>query len=461
MLLDSEQAKDTMTSVISTFEKSDVDYGDIRFNQGTSRVVFKDKEEETIGSGSNFGFHLRVFKKGEWRSLGISEFEKTKIIESAKKLCNFSPFPKKISLTKIEDWNFHRELKPKKQAEMHEMIGMMRDIFKMTKSSSKKIVDVVSNTAVEDVEKIFMNTAGSNLFDRFPRTRYFVLAVSKEGPRIERDVAGKGAMQGYEFIDGQDWEKVCSETAKSATDLLKAENPPSGKNMVILDEDMSGLLAHESCGHGLEADQVLRNRAYFYQFFKKRVAPDMVSISDDSRYPEAYGSYSFDDEGTKSKKNMLVENGILKSFIHSIESASVLNATPTGNGRAQDFAHKVFVRMSNTYFEPGNWKFEEILEGVKKGLYLVGGSHGMEDPEGGGMQISSIKAYQIENGELKNILRGCTLTGNVVKLLMNIDAVSKSFDLRPGSCGKGHEDYVAVTSGGPHLRVKEAIVGAG
>ena len=450
-----------MSAVISEFGKGSVDYGDIRFNQGSSNVVFKDKEEETIGSGSSFGFHLRVFKKGEWRSLGISELEKGKIVESAKKLCQFSPNPKKIKLTKIEDWNFHRESKPKKRVEIQEMIDLLRDIFKITKAYNNKIVDVVSNIAVEDVEKIFMNTGGSNLFDRFPRTRYFVLAVSKDGRRIERDVVGKGALQGYEFVDEQDWDKVCSETAKSAVDLLKAENPPSGKNMVILDEDMSGLLAHESCGHGLEADQVLRNRAYFYQFFKKRVGPEIVSISDDSRYPEGYGSYSFDDEGTKSKKNILVENGILKSFIHSIESASVLNATPTGNGRAQDFAHKVFVRMSNTYFEPGKWKFEEMLEGVKEGLYLVGGSHGMEDPEGGGIQISSIKSYKIENGEIKNILRGCTLTGNVVKLLMNIDAISKSFDLRPGSCGKGHEDYVAVTSGGPHLRVKEAIVGAG
>src|SRR5438132_179959 len=125
MLLDSEQAKDTMQSVIKEFEKSSVDYGDVRFNQGNSKVIFKDKEEETIGSGSSFGFHLRVFRKGEWRSLGISEFEKSKIVEAAKKLCQFSPTSKKISLTKIEDWNFHKEVKPKKEAEIHEMLGLV------------------------------------------------------------------------------------------------------------------------------------------------------------------------------------------------------------------------------------------------------------------------------------------------------------------------------------------------
>src|SRR5438093_5668273 len=145
-----------------------------------------------------------------------------------------------------------------------------------------------------------MNTLGSNLFERFPRNRFFVMAVSKEGTRIERDMFGKGGMEGYEFIEKQNFDKISSEVAKNATDLLKAENPPSGKNTVILDEDVSGLLAHESCGHGLEADQVLRNRSYFYQFFRKRVAPEIVSIADDSRFPGGYGSYFFDDEGTKT-----------------------------------------------------------------------------------------------------------------------------------------------------------------
>src|SRR6058998_314992 len=132
MLLDSEQAKDTMQAVINTFEKGDIDYGDVKFNQGTSKVVYKDKEEENIGSGSSFGFNLRVFKKGEWRSLGISEFEKAKIIEAAKKLCNFSPTPKKIKLSKIEDWKINKVIKPKKQAEIHEMINLLRDVFKKT-----------------------------------------------------------------------------------------------------------------------------------------------------------------------------------------------------------------------------------------------------------------------------------------------------------------------------------------
>src|SRR2546422_5032958 len=229
MLLDSEQAKDTMQAVIKTFENSGIEYGDVKFSQGASKVVYKDKEEEIIGSGSSFGFNLRVYKKGEWRSLGISEFEKNKIIESAKELCNFSPTSKKVNLTKIEDWNLNKEVKPKKLGEIHEMINLLRDIFKMTQSESEKIVDVMSSIGVEEVEKIFMNTHGSNLFEKFPRNRFFVMAISKEGPRVERDITGKGAMEGYEFIEKQDFQKISSEIAKGSTDLLKAENPPSGR----------------------------------------------------------------------------------------------------------------------------------------------------------------------------------------------------------------------------------------
>jgi TldD protein len=117
--------------------------------------------------------------------------------------------------------------------------------------------------------------------------------------------------------------------------------------------------------------------------------------------------------------------------------------------------------MSNTYFEKGDWSLEEMIEDVNRGVYLVKSSHGMEDPLGGGIQISSQKGFLIEHGKLTQLLRQVTLSGKVLDLLQNVDAVGKDFRLHPGGCGKGYEDFVRVSSGGPSIRVKEAIVGGG
>lgn len=456
---------DVLEKVIEIFREAKVDYGDARFDSSQTTTISKDKAEENIAYRSSEGFHLRVLKGGEWRAAGFAGVDKEEIIEGAIKLSKFVPTVKTEAMYKpLEPWTLNVEKVGKKSfsnVSLEDKIELVRDVFKRL-MIDKRIVNAAVRYGESVGQKFFMNTEGSNLRGKAPIVRLVVVAYAKAGKNIQFDyeVAGKYSV-GYEFVEGFNFDEACKETATGAISLLDAEQAPSGRLPAVLDPDMSGLIAHESFGHGLEADQVLRNRSFLSDKLNMQVASENVTIVDNSAYENAYGTYEFDDEGVKSKRNVLVENGILKGFLHSRETAVTLNMSPTGNGRAEDFSHKIYVRMSNTYFERGDWTLEEMFEGISRGVYLVKSSHGMEDPLGGGIQVSSVKGYLIENGKLTKLLRPVSLSGKVLELLKNVDAVGKDFKLHSGSCGKGYEDFVRVSSGGPSIRVKEAIVSGG
>ncbi|MHA2132146.1 MAG: metallopeptidase TldD-related protein, partial [Promethearchaeota archaeon] len=157
-----------------------------------------------------------------------------------------------------------------------------------------------------------------------------------------------------------------------------------------------------------------------------------------------------------------VKDGILMDYIYDRRTASTLNANPKGNGRRESFAHPVHPRMTNTYFEPGNFDLEEMISEVDNGVILTHGYFGMEDPLGGGMQCTSKKGYLIENGEKTQLLKSIALSGPVLELLQNIDAINRDpIKLDGGTCGKGDEDMVPVTSGGCYIRVKSALISPG
>lgn len=456
---------DLLEKVIAVFREAKADYGDVRYESSRTTGLSKDKAEERVQYRSSEGFYLRVLKGGEWRAIGLAGVSNEDVIKNAVELSKFKPIAKgKPCYRPLKPWKLKEEVKVKRDfvnVDLEEKLKLVHDVYNKL-MVDKKIVNAASRYAEVTGQKLFMNTEGVELYVKAPLIRFIIVAYAKAGKNIQVDYNSKGKYgAGYEFIKEINFDKICPETAKGAIDLLDAKDAPSGKSPVILDPDMAGLIAHESFGHGLEADQVIRNRSFLSDKLNEKVASENVTIIDNSAYENGYGTYAFDDEGVKSKRNVLVENGILKGFLHSRETASALSAQPTGNGRAENFAHKIYVRMSNTYFEKGDWRLEEMIEDIDRGVYLIKSSHGMEDPLGGGIQVSSLKGFLIEHGKLTQLLRPVALSGKVLELLHNVDAVGKDFRLHPGGCGKGYEDFVRVSSGGPSIRVKEAIVGGG
>ena len=452
--------------IISIFEqisnsfKRSKQYFDILYDSSSLIRIMKSRSEETISvNAKKSGVVARTFID-RWYEKAIQKESDLKNIER--------DFPIGINhgdkIAKFEAWKINKEIKPKiepSKIPIDEKMHKIRDLFNYIKNYDKRIINPIIGYGESRISRIFVNNEGCCLRQVIPRIRLFIQPVAKEGSKIDFDYFSVGAEQGYELID-EIFSKDLDNIIQNSLDMLNAETPPSGKIPIILDADMAGLIAHESFGHGLEADQVLRDRSYLKDRLGDKVASENCVICDAPNIDAEYGSYFFDDEGIRAGKNILVEKGILKNFIHNRRTASQLNAVPKGNGRRETFAHPVYVRMTNTYFEPGDYDIEEMISEIKNGVILVRGYFGMEDPLGGGMQCTSKKGFLIENGEKTKLLKAITLSGSVLELLQNVDAISNDkLKLRPGTCGKGEEDFVPVTSGGSYVRVKSALISPG
>ncbi len=393
------EIRDLEEKIVKILEKTY--YGDVRFENGKSFGVEKNKSEENIVASSSIGLCIRAFSDNKWYYLGFNEINENKILDETKKLvARIGNKPSKLFLQ--DSWETDTEIRVKKNPydiSPEEKMKTVRDIFNRL-MSNKKIISASAGLAHATGETIFMNTEGSVLRQTLPFFRFSMSPVAREGKRVEYDYYVLAKQGGYELFTSIDLDEKIKETVDGAIQMLKAKTLKGGKYDIIVDPDISGVIAHESFGHGCEADQVLRNRSYLAALKGKRIISDFVSIHDNSSLKGERGYFVFDDEGVKSSDTVIVKNGVLINFMHDRQSAAFMNSNATGNARAQDFSRKVFVRMSNTYIEPRDWKHDEIVEDTDTGFYLIRAQTGMEDPLGGNLQIVTFKAREIKNGEL-------------------------------------------------------------
>lgn len=248
-------------------------------------------------------------------------------------------------------------------------------------------------------------------------------------------------------------------SCKCAVELLDSTPPLAGTYDVICLPDVTGIIAHEAFGHGVEMDMFVKNRALAKSYIGKHIASPLVTMHDNASSCMESGSYFFDDEGTISNDTVIIEKGILKSGINDLQSAISLNVTPTGNGRRESYEKKAYTRMTNTYFESGNDKLEDMISSVEYGMLLENGSSGMEDPKNWGIQCMVNIGREIKNGKLTGkIFSPICLSGYVPDLLQSISMVSDDLHLSGcGYCGKGYKEWVKVSDGGPAIKAKVSI----
>lgn len=241
-------------------------------------------------------------------------------------------------------------------------------------------------------------------------------------------------------------------------DLLRAERIAPGVYDVVSEPEISGLLAHESFGHGVECDQFVKGRARAAHFLNRRVAPEWVSIWDDPTRFDANGSYYFDDEGMEARPTQIVRDGIFVQPLTDLFSSSVAGFRRTGNGRRQSFENKAYARMSNTYFGTGATPAAEVIASLENGIHLAGFQSGIEDPHGWGIQFTCNRGYEVKNGRRTGrVFSPVGVQGYVPDILDSIQLVGDELRLHPGTCGKGHKEFVPVSGGGPHLRFRAPL----
>ncbi len=302
------------------------------------------------------------------------------------------------------------------------------------------------------------NSEGRLAEDTRVRTRMMVNAFAKEGNNLQSGGDRPGAGMGLEFFETRKPEEIGREAARVALVNLNAQDCPSGKMPVIIDNEFGGVIFHEACGHALEATSVAKDHSVFAGKMGQQIAATCVSAVDDGTMPNAWGSEHIDDEGNPQQKRQLIKDGILTSYMVDRLNGRRMGVESTGSGRRESYKYEPTSRMSNTFILQGDSKFEELFEGIERGLYAKKMGGGSVNPQTGDFNFSVNEGYLIENGKITVPVRGAALIGNGRDILMNIDRVCDNLDCGQGMCGSA-SGSIPTNVGQPAIRVSSITVG--
>ncbi len=312
--------------------------------------------------------------------------------------------------------------------------------------------------------RAYVNSEGAELLVEVRAVGFLQRSVAKYAGSLESVGDSESRVAGYEFIESRDWTNYAVDVTELAREAVRAKAAKPGAFPVVLDNEVIGLMLHEAFGHASEGDGVEAGASILKGMLGRRVASELVTVIDEGVVEGGY-FVPYDDEGVRKEKTIVVEEGVLKGYLHSRATAAVLGGQPTGNARAQDYSHTPIVRQTNYYMAPGDWRVEELFEDVKYGYYVRGrGARGGEvNPGLGTFTFRVGPSYVIRKGEVGELVRAVTISGYILETLKEVDAVARDLKVTTsvfGACGKAGQ-RVHVGDGGPHVRVKRMVVGGG
>ncbi len=320
-------------------------------------------------------------------------------------------------------------------------------------SYSEELIDFRANYQYLEVNKMFLSK-NKDLEQSYMWSNGSMVAIAIREENNKYYFKSHSGLKGVELID--DMKQNVKMVVDTALELLDSEPMTPGEYEVICTPEVSGLIAHEAFGHGIEMDMFVKDRAKAKEYLGEFVASQLVTMHDGAKGVEQTSSYAFDDEGIMGKDTIIIDKGILKTGMADSLTALNLGIVPTGNGKRESFERKAYTRMTNTYFAKGESTLEEMIASIKYGFLLDGGMSGMEDPKNWGIQCMLSIAREIKDGKFTGkIFSPIILTGYVPDLLKSISMVSNDLSLEgAGYCGKGYKEWVKVSCGGPYIKAK-------
>lgn len=439
------------------------DYADIRIERaGSTSVSFRGPELDSVSSSSSLGGVARALVRGGW---GIVTFNdpsdlRSKVLEAA--ACARLVGSEKSQLAEVEP-----------VAQVTAAPAMARDFREVPLAEKKQVAQSYNELMLKSHPKIqtttvsyrdvyrevhFGNSEGGYFEEIRPDVVLALVAVGRNGNLVQRGIETAGKAGGFEVALGR--EAKAEAAAKRAVELLEAPPVQGGTYTAILNQKLGGVFAHEAFGHLSESDFVYENeKMQELMVLGKQFGSEKLNIVDDGSLPGGRGTHPLDDEGVRTRKNYLIENGVLMGRLHSRETAAKMNESVTGNARAVAWRFPPIVRMTNTYIEPGEATFDDLTKGVKLGLYacdMLGGQTMMEM-----FTFSAAYGYMIRDGKVAELVRDVVLTGNVFETLKDIDMFANDLAWAEGGggCGKGGQSPLPVGLGSPHLRIQGVTVG--
>ncbi|MFA4819487.1 MAG: TldD/PmbA family protein [Candidatus Aenigmatarchaeota archaeon] len=453
---------------------SGCDYADVRIENVTGdSIILKNGDPITVGVTRNTGMCIRILVKG---SLGISftnDFSNKAMKEAvdravklAKSSANIVKNPVHMSKeTPVKGKFSVKEKRKLLDVTVQEKMGELISLDKTLVSTNLNFATRFFDLSTECREKYYCNSEGSRISSYTPRLGLFCL-VSVKSTDTEQRMEQFGNSGGWEFFNKWDLHNKLVEEAKM---LAKLPSMPSMKKEimdVVLSPELVGIASHESCGHPYEADRILGREAANAggSFVTKksigtRIGSKIVNLVDDPTVKDSYGFYLYDDEGVKARKRYLIKGGMINELLQNRETAVDFGVKSNASSRANSWAAEPIVRMANTFVEPGDHTFEEIID-VKKGVYIKSYMEWNIDDKRFNQRYVGLEAYEIKNGSLEGLVKRPALEITTPAFWAAVDAVGKDFELIVGNCGKGEPmQSIPVGFGGPHIRLHNVMLG--
>lgn len=343
-----------------------------------------------------------------------------------------------------------------KDYDAKEIIEILKNLINKTVSSNNLIVNASCSIETTEISKMFIsNKKDLEQYYTWTNPRVFVMVRENDNTKYNYEGFGDNSIERCL----EKLEKVLDNTTSIALELLKAKAPTPGIYDIITDPSITGLIAHEAFGHGVEMDMFVKDRARSVDYIDKFVASNLVTMHDGAKSAFSVASYFFDDDGVLSQDTVIIEKGVLKRGISDLLTSLELNTKPTGNGRRENYKHKAYTRMTNTFFKEGNSTLDEMIKSIDYGYMIFQTNNGMEDPKNWGIQCTAHYGREIVNGKFTgNIISPVVMSGYVIDLLNSISMISTDIVLEgSGSCGKGYKEWVRVSDGGAYMKARVKI----
>jgi TldD protein len=337
-------------------------------------------------------------------------------------------------------------------------VGWLREADETARSLDPSVRQVSGSYGDSVLRVLIASSDGTWVEDERHRLRLIVSVVASRDGMMQTGFEGPAALGGIELLERHPPAETARIAAQQAVTMLDGVPAPAGEMAVVLGPGGGGVLFHEACGHGLEADTVGKEASVYRGRLGEPLASPLVTGVDDSTVAGEWGSFSFDDEGTPAGRTVLIEEGELRSYMYDRYWGRRDGAEPTANGRRQSYSNLPIPRMTNTSILPGESEPESVIADTARGLYAKKLGGGQVNPATGDFVFGVAEGYLIEDGEITRPVRGANLIGNGMAILQAVDGVASDFEARPGTCGKDGQG-VPVTTGSPTLRIARMTVG--
>lgn len=451
-----------LPAILKTALKNGGDYAEIYYEHArTTQIIAEEARIEKAVGGLDVGIGIRVLNQGKTAygyTTELSQQSLESLADTVASAMKDGHVEQNIALQAVEAQVKQNISDPPSAHRIPHKLALVRQADQYAWQLDPKIkqVKIVYGDLNKKVQ--IANSLGELVEDDRTYTLFFVQVVAQDSAATQTGYHAEGGLVGLELLSEHPPKEIAKQAVDQALLMLQARPAPAGAMPVVISSEAGGTMIHEAVGHGLEADLACEGMSVYHKKIGEKVAADIVTVVDDATIANRRGSFCFDDEGVPAQKTVLIENGILKTYMFDRRYALQEGAASTGNGRRESFRHRPICRMTNTLIAPGQDDPEEIIRSTEKGLFVRKMGGGQVDTVNGNFVFEVTEAYLIDKGKIGEPVRGAVLTGNGPAAMSLVDRVGTDLGYSLGTCGKENQG-VPVADAQPTIRIPELTVG--